>query len=85
VRASKRTTTYAGSSPRTGPGSIVKHPVPSHGYNRPGANTIKDLMNDWWRQGMVGVINAHCDWIKAFSETDFNPNLQVIDVSRSNS
>lgn len=60
-------------------------PLPFHGDNRPGANTIKDVVNDWRRQGMVGAINAHCECIKAFSETDFNPNLQEIDVSRSNS
>jgi non-heme chloroperoxidase len=60
-------------------------PLPFHGFNRPGAKTIRDVVNDWWRQGMVGAINAHCECIKAFSETDLNPNLQAIDVSRSNS
>jgi non-heme chloroperoxidase len=55
-------------------------PVPFYGFNRPGAKTIEGVVNNWWRQGMMGAINAHYECIKAFSETDFNADLQAIDV-----
>jgi len=53
---------------------------PFYGYNRPGAEASEGIIRNWWRQGMMGGVKAHYDGIKAFSETDFTDDLQVIDV-----
>ncbi|USQ86310.1 alpha/beta hydrolase [Streptomyces phaeoluteigriseus] len=53
---------------------------PFYGFNRPGAKVSQGLIDNWWRQGMMGGANAHYECIKAFSETDFNEDLQQIDV-----
>ena len=41
---------------------------------------LKGVIENWWRQGMMGGAKAHYDGIKAFSETDFTEDLKVIDV-----
>jgi non-heme chloroperoxidase len=53
---------------------------PFYGFNRPGAEVSQGLIDNWWRQGMMGAANAHYECIKAFSETDFTEDLQQIDV-----
>jgi non-heme chloroperoxidase len=53
---------------------------PFYGYNRPGAQASLGIVENWWRQGMMGGAKAHYDGIKAFSETDFTEDLKVIDV-----
>ena len=53
---------------------------PFYGFNRPGANASQAVIQNWWRQGMMGSAQAQYDGIKAFSETDFNEDLKVIDV-----
>jgi non-heme chloroperoxidase len=53
---------------------------PFYGFNRPGAKVSQGLINNWWRQGMMGAANAHYECIKAFSETDFTEDLQSITV-----
>ena len=53
---------------------------PFYGFNRPGAKVSQCLINNWWRQGMMGSIKAHYECIKAFSETDFTEDLKSIDV-----
>jgi non-heme chloroperoxidase len=55
-------------------------PMPFYGFNRPGAKTLDGVVDNWWRQGMMGAANAHYECIKAFSETDFNSDLRAIDV-----
>jgi non-heme chloroperoxidase len=54
-------------------------PIPFYGYNRPGATTSQGVVDNWWRQGMMGGTKAHYDCIKAFSETDFTEDLKQID------
>jgi len=54
---------------------------PFYGYNRPGAKISQPVIDNWWRQGMMGAANAHYECIKAFSETDFTEDLQAITVS----
>jgi non-heme chloroperoxidase len=51
---------------------------PFYGYNRPGANVLQPVIDNWWRQGMMGGAKAHYDGIKAFSETDFTDDLKTI-------
>ena len=53
---------------------------PFYGYNRPGAKVSEAVIENWWRQGMMGGAKAHYDGIKAFSETDFTEDLKRIDV-----
>jgi non-heme chloroperoxidase len=53
---------------------------PFFGFNRPGAKVSQGLINNWWRQGMIGGAKAHYDCIKAFSETDFTDDLKAIAV-----
>ncbi|GGF68257.1 non-heme chloroperoxidase [Azorhizobium oxalatiphilum] len=53
---------------------------PFYGYNRPGAKVDQGVIQNWWRQGMMGGAKAHYDCIKAFSETDFTEDLKRIDV-----
>ncbi|ALR22392.1 alpha/beta fold hydrolase [Sphingobium baderi] len=53
---------------------------PFYGFNREGAKISQGLIQNWWRQGMVGSAKAHYDCIKAFSETDFTEDLKAIKV-----
>jgi non-heme chloroperoxidase len=53
---------------------------PFYGFNRPGAAISQGVINNWWRQGMIGGIKPQYDSIKAFSETDFTEDLKKIDV-----
>ena len=53
---------------------------PFYGFNRPGANISQAIIDNWWRQAMMGGIKAHYDCIKAFSETDFTNDLKKTDV-----
>ena len=53
---------------------------PFYGFNRPGAKVSQGLIDNWWRQGMMGGAKAHYDCIKAFSETDFTDDLKQIEV-----
>ena len=54
--------------------------MPFYGYNRPGAKISQGVRDNWWRQGMMGAINAHYECVKAFSETDFTEDLKSVDV-----
>jgi non-heme chloroperoxidase len=53
---------------------------PFYGFNRAGAKVSQGLIDNWWRQGMMGAANAHYECIKAFSETDFTEDLTKIEV-----
>jgi non-heme chloroperoxidase len=53
---------------------------PFYGYNRPGAKASGAVIQNWWRQGMMGGAKAHYDGIVAFSQTDFTEDLKRITV-----
>jgi non-heme chloroperoxidase len=53
---------------------------PFYSYNRTGAKVLQSVIDNWWRQAMMGGANAHYDGIKAFSETDFTEDLKNIYV-----
>jgi len=53
---------------------------PFYGFNRPGAKVHPGVIQNWWRQGMMGSAKAHYEGIKAFSETDQTGDLQAITV-----
>ncbi len=53
---------------------------PFYGFNRPGANPLQGVIQNWWRQGMMGSALAHYEGIKAFSEVDQTEDLKAITV-----
>jgi non-heme chloroperoxidase len=53
---------------------------PFYGYNRAGAKPSAGVIQNWWRQGMMGGIKAHYDGIVAFSQTDFTADLEKFTV-----
>jgi non-heme chloroperoxidase len=53
---------------------------PFYGFNRPGAKAAEGVIQNWWRQGMMGGAKAHYDGIVAFSQTDFTADLKKISV-----
>jgi non-heme chloroperoxidase len=53
---------------------------PFYGFNRPGAKSSEAIIENWWRQGMMGGAKAHYDGIVAFSQTDFTEDLKKITV-----
>jgi non-heme chloroperoxidase len=53
---------------------------PFYGFNREGATVYPGVIQNWWRQGMIGSAKAHYDGIKAFSETDQTEDLKAISV-----
>src|SRR4029079_695469 len=53
---------------------------PFYGFNRPNAKVSQAVIQNWWRQGMMGAAKAHYEGIKAFSETDQTEDLKAITV-----
>ena len=53
---------------------------PFYGFNRPGVKASEAIIDNWWRQGMMGGAKAHYDGIVAFSQTDFTEDLKKITV-----
>ena len=53
---------------------------PFYGFNREGAEVSEGLIQNWWRQGMIGSAKAQLDTITAFAETDFTEDLKAISV-----
>lgn len=57
------------------------HDVPAgpfYGYNRDGVEASDPVIDNWWRQGMMGCGQAHYDGIVAFSQTDFRDEMKTI-------
>ena len=51
-----------------------------YGFNRPDTKVSQGVIDNWWRQGMMGSAQAHYEGIKAFSETDQAEDLKRIEV-----
>ena len=51
---------------------------PFFGFNRTGAKASEGIIQNWWRQAMMGSIKGQYDCIKAMSETDFTQDLKSI-------
>jgi non-heme chloroperoxidase len=51
---------------------------PFYGFNRPGVKPQEGIIQNWWRQGMMGGAKAHYDGVVAFSQTDFTEDLKKI-------
>jgi non-heme chloroperoxidase len=41
---------------------------------------VPAIIENWWRQGMMGGAKAHYDGIVAFSQTDFTEDLKKVTV-----
>jgi non-heme chloroperoxidase len=54
--------------------------MPFYGFNRPGATISEGIRENWWRQGMMGSIQAQYECIRVLSETEFYDDLAIIDV-----
>lgn len=55
-------------------------PFKFYGFNHLLTKTIDSVVDNWWRQGMMGSIHAQYEGIKVFSETDQTADLASIDV-----
>lgn len=53
---------------------------PFYGFNREGATVSQGLIQNWWRQGMMGNASAHYQCIAVFSETDQTDDLKAMQV-----
>ena len=53
---------------------------PFYGYNKPGVKPSEGIIDNWWRQGMIGGAKAHYDGIVAFSQTDFTDDLKKLTI-----
>jgi non-heme chloroperoxidase len=53
---------------------------PFYGFNRRGAKPVSSIIQNWWRQAMMGGAKAHYEGVRAFSETDFTEDLKTITV-----
>ena len=51
-----------------------------YNFNRPGVDPDEAIIQNWWRQGMMGGAKAHYDGVVAFSQTDFTEDLKKITV-----
>jgi non-heme chloroperoxidase len=53
---------------------------PFYSFNRPGTKVSQEIIQNWWRQGMMGSALSQYEGIKAFSETDQTEDLKAIMV-----
>lgn len=58
------------------PPNMLQTAANPDGINRDGADVKLGMINDRWRQSMIGGAQAHYDCIAAFSETDFSDDLK---------
>jgi len=52
---------------------------PFYNFNKTGKPS-EAIVQNWWRQGMMGGAKAHYDGIVAFSQTDFTEDLKKITI-----
>ena len=53
---------------------------PFYNFDKPGVEPSEAIIENWWRQGMMGDALSHYDGIVAFSQTDFTEDLKKITV-----
>jgi non-heme chloroperoxidase len=54
--------------------------VPFYGFNRDTAKPSEGIVDEFWRQGMMGSIKGQYECVRQFSEVDYTADLQKIDV-----
>ncbi|MFI9485864.1 alpha/beta fold hydrolase [Promicromonospora sp. NPDC052451] len=53
---------------------------PFYGFDRPGAERVDAVVDNWWRQAMMGAANAQYDCVNAFAHEDYTADLAKITV-----
>jgi non-heme chloroperoxidase len=53
---------------------------PFYNFDQPGVEPDEAIIQNWWRQGMMGDALSHYDGIVAFSQTDFTEDLKKITI-----
>lgn len=53
---------------------------PFYNFNKPDVPRSEAIIENWWRQGMMGDAMSHYDGIVAFSQTDFTEDLKKITI-----
>jgi len=56
---------------------------PFYNFDKAGVEPSEALIENWWRQGMMGSAKAHYDEIVAWSQTDFLPGLRLTSPTTS--
>jgi non-heme chloroperoxidase len=54
--------------------------MPFYGYNRPNAKVEQGVIDEFWREGMMGGVLGLYECVKQFSEVDYTSDLEKIDV-----
>ena len=54
--------------------------LPFYGYNRPNAKVEPAVIDEFWREGMLGSVLGQYECVKQFSEVDYTSDLEKIDV-----
>ena len=81
ARRSRCSTTSARPSPPTARSSFsTSRPARSTASTGRAQRSSPGVIQNWWRQGMIGSAKAHYEGIKAFSETDQTEDLKAITV-----
>ncbi|MFD7155542.1 alpha/beta fold hydrolase [Kribbella sp. NPDC059898] len=53
---------------------------PFYNFDQPGTTRSEAVIDNWWRQGMMGAANAQYDCVTAFIEDDWTEDLKRITV-----
>jgi len=53
---------------------------PFYNFDKPGVTSSEAVIENWWRQGMMGAANAHYDCVTVFIEDDWSDDLRQITV-----
>ena len=70
----------AGRRPTARGSTATSRPARSTATTAPALQPSEAIIDNWWRQGMMGGAKAHYDGIVAFSQTDFTEDLKKITV-----
>jgi non-heme chloroperoxidase len=54
--------------------------LPFYGYNRPNAKVQQGVIDEFWREGMLGSVLGEYECVRQFSEVDYTADLEKIDV-----
>jgi non-heme chloroperoxidase len=54
--------------------------MPFYGYNRPNAKVEQGVIDEFWREGMMGGVLGLYECVEQFSEVDYTSDLEKIDV-----
>ncbi len=54
--------------------------IPFYGFNRPDSKVEPAIIDEFWRQGMLGSVLGQYECVKQFSEVDYTEDLKKIDV-----